>query len=101
MRPEQKSTRLFLFLCLVHFAVNLPATAQTIYSENQLPARGVQIEYAVAINNPVSHLYDVAIEVRGLRGASVDFAMPAWEPGNYVIRDFARNVQDFRASTLR
>ena len=74
--------------------------AQAIYAENQIPARGVDIEYTLTIRNPISHLYDVEMDVRGIRSDSVDVAMPAWEPGNYTIRDFAKNVQDFRGAAL-
>lgn len=73
--------------------------AQAIYAENQQPANGIEIEYAVTIRNPVSHLYDVQMEVRGLRTAALDVTMPAWEPGAYSIRDNAKNVQDFKAQT--
>src|SRR5262249_47295395 len=76
------------------------ARAQSVYAENQIPPRGVEISYAVTIQNPISHLYNIDLEIRGLRTTSVDVAMPAWEPGNYTIRDFAKNVQDFRAATL-
>jgi predicted metalloprotease with PDZ domain len=67
-----------------------------------VPARAQtpDIQYTVTITNPISHLYDVAIDIHGLRTTTVDVAMPAWEPGNYVIRDFAKNVQDFRAFAL-
>ena len=57
----------------------------------------VRIEYGVTIPNPVSHLYNVSMEISGMRGDAVDVAMPAWTPGVYLIRDFARNVQDFSA----
>ncbi len=60
-------------------------------------AQAPNIQYTVSISNPISHLYDVAIEIRGLRTTSIELAMPAWEPGNFLIRDFAKNVQDFRA----
>src|SRR5438094_87458 len=65
--------------------VLLPALlqAQPIYAENQIPARGVDIEYIVTIRTPVS------------------VSMPAWSPGAYTIRDYAKNVQDFRAANGR
>src|SRR6478672_12047613 len=74
---------------------------QAVYAENQIPTRGVQIEYAVTIRNPVMHLYDVEMDVRGIRETSVEVAMPAWEPGAYTIRDFAKNVQNFHAVNSR
>jgi predicted metalloprotease with PDZ domain len=47
--------------------------------------------------DPNSHLFHVRMEVRGLPGESADLVMPVWTPGSYKVRDFARNVQDFRA----
>jgi len=73
-------------------------SAQPIYAENQIPARGVEIEYTVSIKNPTSHLFDIGILIRGLRETSVAVSMPAWSPGMYRIENYARNVQDFRAS---
>ncbi len=86
-------------LLLLFFQIS--AYSQAIYAENQIPARGVDIEYNVTIKNPVSHIYDVEMDVHGMRTSSVDVVMPAWEPGSYTIKDFAKNVQDFRAATAR
>ena len=77
------------------------ATAQAIYAENQIPARGLEIEYEVTLRNPVSHIYDVEMAVRGMRQEAVEVAMPAWSPGAYRIADHAKNVQNFRAATQR
>jgi predicted metalloprotease with PDZ domain len=78
-----------------------PLAAQPIYAENQLPARGVEIAYTVTVRNPASHLYDVELSVKGIRESSVSVSMPAWSPGAYRIENYARNVQDFRASNAR
>jgi predicted metalloprotease with PDZ domain len=37
------------------------------------------------------------MEVQGSPGDVTDFVMPVWTPGSYKVRDFAKNVQDFRA----
>ena len=79
----------------------LQAHAQAIYAANQIPAAGVEIEYTVNIMNPVSHLYDIEMAVRGIRAPTVEVSMPAWAPGAYRISDYARNVQDFRAMNAR
>ena len=83
--------------------VLLPALlqAQPIYAENQIPARGVDIEYIVTIRNPVSHLYELEMSIKGIRETAVSVSMPAWSPGAYTIRDYAKNVQDFRAANGR
>lgn len=89
-------------LCLLCFLWFLPSSfAQTIYAENQMPARGVDIEYTVTIKNPTSHLYDVEMSIKGIREPAVSVSMPAWSPGMYRIENYARNVQDFHAANNR
>src|SRR5262245_20394304 len=97
MRHFKRIPTMFVLFLLLR----IPASAQTIYAENQIAAQGVAIEYAVTIRNPVSHLYDVEMGIHGMRTTTVDVAMPAWEPGAYAIQNFAKNVQDFRATSNR
>ena len=78
----------FLFFLLL-FAFAAPVQAQ------------VRIEYTVTISDPLSHLYNVDLDVSGVRAATLDVAMPAWTPGVYLIRDYARNVQGFTARSTR
>src|ERR1051325_9513109 len=90
---------LFCIICL--FAAIPSSFAQAIYSQNQIPARGVSIDYTLTITNPASHLYDVTVAIKGIRESSVSVSMPAWSPGMYRIENYARNVQDFRATDTR
>jgi predicted metalloprotease with PDZ domain len=58
------------------------------------------ISYRLAMTRPVSHLFEVAIEVElpnELRDKPIQFQMPRWSPGRYAVFDFAKNVQEFRA----
>lgn len=55
----------------------------------------MKLEYELAMPQPHTHLYHV--EVRVSQGGRLRFMMPAWAPGSYLIRDFARHVQDFEA----
>lgn len=60
-----------------------------------------RITYRLAMTRPVSHLFEVSIEVEtasGFPGEYLDFQMPLWSPGRYAVFDFAKNVQEFRAS---
>jgi predicted metalloprotease with PDZ domain len=50
------------------------------------------------MSNPESHLFEVTITAAPTASAFIDFQMPAWSPGRYVIYDFARNVQEISAS---
>src|SRR5213594_2373950 len=56
-------------LFLATAAVQNPAQglAQPIYSQNQIPAHGAAVEYTVTINNPIAHLYDVEMAIKGIR----------------------------------
>ncbi|HXQ69604.1 MAG TPA: hypothetical protein VN844_03930, partial [Pyrinomonadaceae bacterium] len=59
------------------------------------------ITYRLAMTHPTSHLFEVSIEVElpdELRDKSIQFQMPKWAPGRYAVFDFAKNVQEFRAS---
>jgi predicted metalloprotease with PDZ domain len=95
--------RLFLSAFLVaslSLGLCLDSIAQPIYAQNQIPARGVEIAYTVNVKNPTSHLYEIEMTVKGIRETSVSVSMPAWSPGMYRIENYARNVQDFRASNI-
>jgi predicted metalloprotease with PDZ domain len=68
----------------------------------RVPAQtNVEIEYTLSIPDPLSHVYDVRMSIRGLRSTAVNVAMPAWTPGQYAILNYARNVQRFSASSNR
>src|SRR5262249_15934409 len=100
-RPLQKIFIPALLCALVPLWLCVDLTAQTIYAENQIPARGVEVAYTVTIKNPASHLYDVQMSIKGIRETSLSISMPAWSPGIYRIENYACNIQDFRASTIR
>ena len=57
------------------------------------------IAYRIAMPDPASHLYDVSIDVDGVRATTLPLQLPVWSPGRYARMDFARNVQEFRATT--
>jgi predicted metalloprotease with PDZ domain len=56
------------------------------------------ITYTVAMPAPHSHLFHVTLELDGLEGAYVDLILPAWTPGSYMIREYARHLQAFAAT---
>jgi predicted metalloprotease with PDZ domain len=56
------------------------------------------VEYELRFGKPSSHLLEISIRTSGLKGSVAEFAMPAWAPGSYVVNDYAKNVQGFRAT---
>ena len=57
----------------------------------------MKLAYELSFPHPETHLYHVQLGVTGAPKGKLRFAMPAWAPGSYLIRDFARHVQDFEA----
>ncbi len=55
------------------------------------------VAYRVAIPEPKSHLLHVELQVDGVEPKPLVVWLPAWTPGSYLIREFARNVQELAA----
>jgi predicted metalloprotease with PDZ domain len=56
------------------------------------------VRYVLSLPDPETHLAHVTVEVPVERSAaSIDLTMPAWCPGSYLIRDYARFVRDLGA----
>ncbi len=53
------------------------------------------ISYQVAMSQPESHLYEVRLRVKDWQAAVMDLKMPVWTPGSYLVREYAKNLQDF------
>lgn len=53
--------------------------------------------YAICPANPEAHLYEVSCRVEHPDPAGQRFALPAWIPGSYLIRDFARQIVSISA----
>ena len=89
---RNKFTRSLLLLSL------LLSSAALTFAQSEQPLRS--ITYRLAMSRPVSHLFEVTIEVElpeGQQPKSLDFQMPKWSPGRYAVFDFAKNVQQFEA----
>jgi len=56
-----------------------------------------RIEFHVSFTEPQAHYADVQMEIGGLKGKYIDLKMPVWTPGSYLIREFAKNVEAFKA----
>ena len=53
--------------------------------------------FTVAMPRPETHLYEITMEVDPRGAKTLDLILPAWTPGSYLIRDFARHVRDVTA----
>ena len=59
-----------------------------------------KIAFKVSFSEPQAHYADIEMEMSGITGNQIDLKMPVWAPGSYLIREFAKNVEDFKVSAL-
>ncbi len=61
----------------------------------------VEIAFTVAMSRPHTHMFEVDVKIKRAATASApaneSLVMPVWTPGSYLVREFARHVQDFTA----
>jgi len=75
---------LFLSLLLQQLLFAFSSPAQT------------ELHYSLILENPQAHLIRVELALPAQAG-DMDFCMPVWAPGSYVIENFSRFVQEFSA----
>ncbi|HEY3251378.1 MAG TPA: peptidase M61, partial [Ignavibacteria bacterium] len=63
-------------------------------------SQDVKILYSVSMPKPSNHLFEVEINVQNVKSDStLDFVLPVWRSGRYVIFNFASGVQEFSANS--
>ncbi len=57
------------------------------------------LDYRIRFTEPWAHLVDIELTVPVAVGqAALDFWMPVWTPGSYLVREYARHIESFSAS---
>jgi predicted metalloprotease with PDZ domain len=56
------------------------------------------VRYTIVPCDLAAHLFDVSVTVDAPDAQGQVFALPAWIPGSYMIREFARNIVRIRAT---
>jgi predicted metalloprotease with PDZ domain len=60
-----------------------------------------QISYRVSMPCPQTHFFEVELTIKQWQQETLDLKMPVWTPGSYLVREYARQVQNFSAGTLK
>ncbi|MES2388738.1 MAG: PDZ domain-containing protein [Bacteroidota bacterium] len=76
------SAVLFLFLTMSHTISAKPV-----------------LRYTLSVTEPHSHYFDVEMRLSGLSAAETDINMAVWTPGSYLVREYAKNVEAFKAES--
>lgn len=92
------SYRCFLLITLLVFSATTEAKHRI---SSQASRANYSLEYKLSFSQPHTHLYEVNFSIGGIRTPAIELQMPVWTPGSYMIREFARNVQDFEVSDLK
>ncbi|QQT24533.1 M61 family metallopeptidase [Sphingobacterium spiritivorum] len=55
------------------------------------------IAFQVSFSEPQAHYADIKMSVSNFNQDYIDVKMPVWTPGSYLIREYAKNLESFRA----
>jgi predicted metalloprotease with PDZ domain len=64
---------------------------------DSVPQQIPTICYQVSLPQPASHLFEVVLQIKNWQSPVLDLHMPVWTPGSYLIREYAKQLQDFSA----
>ncbi len=57
-----------------------------------------KIAFSVSFTEPQAHYAEVEMEIWGIKDEQIDLKMPVWTPGSYLVREFAKNVENFKVA---
>jgi predicted metalloprotease with PDZ domain len=57
------------------------------------------IRYSIVAHDPAAHLFTVTLTVDAPASDGQVFVLPAWIPGSYMVREFARHIIEIEASS--
>jgi len=57
-----------------------------------------QFTYRLSIPEPENHLLEVELAIANLPSQIIDLKLPVWTPGSYLVREYAKHLQDFAAT---
>jgi len=97
-----KTKVLLLFIFALIFSMYQETPAQRKRAKNtkiqraEVKAIAPNISYTVSMSKPWTHLLEVEMRLDWAQmPAKAELKMPVWTPGSYLVREYARHVQDF------
>lgn len=77
-----------LFVAILAFFASSYAMAETKST----------VQYHISITNPQTHYASVSVTAKAGSDGVLHFSMPVWTPGSYLVREFARNMENIKAT---
>ena len=79
---------------MTRFGLTIPLLLTAVTASAQpLPP----VVYTLSFPAPHTHYVEVEAQVPTAGRAQVELMMPVWTPGSYLVREFARHVEEVRA----
>jgi predicted metalloprotease with PDZ domain len=105
MRLNLNLKTIFIFLVALFFMYQENIEAQPKKPKGKKPIVAVEIKpeipvisFTVSMSKPWTHLLEVEMSVKSSTlPEKSDLVMPVWTPGSYLVREYARHVQEFSA----
>lgn len=85
MLKQKRFSLSFLFLVFLSFS-------------NVAVALAAELRYTLSMPAPHTHYFEVEAELTGAKKNYIDFTLPVWAPGSYLVREFAKNIESFEAT---
>ncbi|MBA2494281.1 MAG: hypothetical protein H0V31_06260, partial [Acidobacteria bacterium] len=102
MRKSLNSKALIILFIALIFSIYQETSAQGCKTKDKKTAvvktksAAPDISYTVSMSKPFTHLLEVKMRVQSANlPTQAEIKMPVWTPGSYLIREYARHVQDF------
>jgi predicted metalloprotease with PDZ domain len=64
----------------------------------QADLRTTPWQFVVSMPQPDTHLFHVQLTVDRWQGDYLEVRLPVWTPGSYLVREYAKHLQDFQAA---
>jgi predicted metalloprotease with PDZ domain len=97
---KTKVLLLFIFALIFSMYQETPAqrkrATRTKTQPAEVKALPPEISYTVSMSKPWTHLLEVEMRLDWAQmPAKTELKMPVWTPGSYLVREYARHVQNF------
>jgi predicted metalloprotease with PDZ domain len=103
MQSNLKTISIFLFAILFMYQENIVGQPKKPKGKKSVAVVEIkpsvpEISFTVSMSKPWTHLLEVDVDLKwATMPEKAELIMPVWTPGSYLIREYARHVQDFTA----
>ncbi len=99
-----KNLELFILaIILINFTNSMKAKEEIHFFDKKNEVKAVEVakdltvNYTLSIPEPHTHYVEVTMQIDNIDQDETDIKMPVWTPGSYLVREFPKNVEGFKA----